>query len=306
MSLRLLTEDDRSWMLPLLERRQYPSTLGVPAELRQQVIVQDYRSHWSTLVTSPAFSAWVGPNQSFWLLQHAQIDSLTGDNQAVLIDHQGQPDDHRLLLEHLRTVCRERQDQAIVVRVYPQSEVPWASLGFRPELARVALHPQRQDEPEGFSLRRAGPLDKMFLTYLNGLATAAYVPAGREGRAAQIAQRNLQTYLGLDLGADSSMVGLILSFEGKDVGYVLLELGKQAEITRQKAAYFYDIVVDPGFHQKGAARALMDHCQNWLVENDWPLLLGDISSTNKIAYHGATRIVGCQLEYERWGLLVQE
>jgi ribosomal protein S18 acetylase RimI-like enzyme len=220
------------------------------------------------------------------------------------MDYVGGLEQHRLMLEHARQHVSE---SAIVVRIYPElPDAGFGQLGFVPELSRVALHPQRQPESELFGLRRAGPADKMFLTYLNGQATAAYVPGGREGSQKRIAQRNLETYLALDLGSDSNMVGLILTSGGQDVGYVLLELGQQAEITGQRAAYFYDIVVEPNFHQQGAARALMNACQNWLVDHNWPVLIGDISKNNPVAYHGATKIVGCQLEFERWGLLLRQ
>ena len=292
---------DKEWIIELARARDYPATLGVSSERRREAILADYERDWAALVTLPSLSILVIPGRAFWLLAHGHTDSLTGDSQSVLIDHAGASQCYAALLHDAREKCRER---ALVVRVYPEiGPGPLAELGFQPELARVAGYPRPQPEPVGFSLRRATPDDRFYLTHLNGLATQAYIPAGREGKA--VAFRNVKAYLDLDLSPTSNTLGMILVHEGKDVGYFLLDLDMRNEIGGQKAAYFYDIVVDPGFHKKGGARALMDHCQNWLIAHDFPMLIGAITVSNKLAYYGATQIVGCQLEYERWGLALR-
>lgn len=302
-TVRLATDADKEWLLPLAESRPFPATLGVTAEMRRESMLNDYRNHWAALVNSPRLRLWVEPDKAFWLILHGEHDTLTGESQAVIVDHAGDPHSYSALLRCAGEEAENRKEEALVVRVFPElGPGVFPDLGFGAELARVAVLAQRQPDPDGFEVRRAVPDDKFFLTYLNALATQAYVPAGREGRRERVAFRNVQAYLRLDLQPESKMVGLILVHEGKDVGYVLLELGLTAEITNQPAAYFYDIVVDPTFHQRGAARALMNYCQNWLLDNGWPMLVGDISVNNQVAMYGATKIVGCQLEYERWGL----
>lgn len=301
--MRLATQNDKQWVLDLASSRVYPSSLVVSAEARRDSILRDYEQHWGALISAPNLRMWVVEQHAFWLMLHGELDTLTGEAQAVVVDHAGSTQAYPALLQAASGEARARKEEALVVRVFPEiGPGVFADLGFGAELARVAVFVQPQPAVEGFVLRRAAPDDKFFLTYLNALATQAYVPAGREGRAARVAFRNVQAYLNLNLAADATMVGLILEHEGKDVGYVLLELGMKAEITGEPAAYFYDIVVDPTFHQRGAARALMNGCQNWLLDNGWPRLIGDISVNNQVAFYGATKIVGCQLEYERWGL----
>ena len=291
---------DKEWITELARARDYPATLGVSSERRREAILGDYERDWAALVAAPQLSIPVVPGRAFWILLHDQSDSLTGDSQAVIIDHAGPAELYPGLLEDARRRCREK---ALVVRVYPQiGPGSFANLGFQAELSRVAGYPKPQLEPEGFSLRRANPDDRFYLTHLNGLVTQAYIPTGREGKASTVAFRNVKAYLELDLSEDSETVGMILTHEGKDVGYFLLNLNMRAEISGEKAAYFYDIAVDPGFQKKGGARALMNHCQNWLIAHDFPMLIGDITISNKLAHHGAIGIVGCQIEYERWGL----
>lgn len=297
-----LSLDDRALLLELASRRAFPDTLQVTAEQRKLVTLRELELDLEPILASPVVRGWRVGEEAFWVVMFDQEETLTGDLQAVVVGHAGDPSAFPALLEATRAEARSRDNLAVVTSVYPQlGPEPFDALGFTPELVRVATVPQVRPHPSGFSLRRATPADLMFLGYLNCASLDAYVPAGREARAAQVAFRNMQSYMGLDLRPESSRVGLILHQGNDDLGYVLLDLTMRAELTGSPAAYFYDIAVNPDHYRKGAAKALMDECQNWLVDNGWKLLIGDISVNNKLALHGAIDIVGCRVESTRWG-----
>lgn len=260
-----------------------------------------FRQNWSKLCSHPQVSCWVDPDlENYLVARHGEQESLTGERQTVIWDWAQDPSG---LLCLLQESARQRGDGYVVVQQLQQGPNPWPELGFLPELRRV-ISPTRSGRRETgeFEVRPAESKDLFFIANLHTQGSQFYIPAQRKVDSGAVMARNMNLYLGLDLGPGRKMVGYVICDQGKPFGYILYQLGFRMDISGVPAAYLYDLNLRPDQRGKSAAGQLGRHSLAELAERGVEFVMGDISADNQLGYQAATRAGHFVHESTRWGL----
>ena len=301
MSIREARHGDLELFCKLIETRTYPDNpvAGISGLQRQQSLLAKLRGDWERGLADPKMTFYIRDEPAAFLVTlSGDRDSLTGQPQTVLWEWAGEV---APLVEAAAAAARQRREEYLVVRVHPGEANPFEALEFLPELTRVLKRVEVLPEESQFKVRLATPQDLFFITSLNSQGMQFYLPANRGLNSEEIAKKNVNQYMGLDLSPESATIGLVIMEGRRPFGYILLKLGLQMELTGESAAYLYDLNLKPQYWGKGAGRIIGNFTQNELHRRGCQFLVGDISCGNPRALQVAIQAIGFKAEWERWG-----
>jgi ribosomal protein S18 acetylase RimI-like enzyme len=313
VSVRSAVLEDLNTILDLCRERPYPDLpiRGQTSEQRRQAILGSIEQNWRLLGREPRLNLLVNDNSDgFLVLFNGLNESISGDPQSVIQDLHGRtPEDlTRLLDEAERRTVASGGDYAVIELVPGETVLEQAltERGYEVEMLRIlrSVHEVPTRTPR-FHVRSARRTDQLFMMWLSEFTAFNTVVPGRSADPEEVALRFFASYTSQSFYDDPRMKAFIAEDlsdpeNPTQIGYIILKLGFQDLVDQQRLAYIYDISVHPDYWGKRVFHDLMDQADRFMVKNRVTLLQGDISMNNQRALRAAVKMLGFQVEWQRW------
>jgi ribosomal protein S18 acetylase RimI-like enzyme len=162
-----------------------------------------------------------------------------------------------------------------------------------------------------YSVRPARANDQVFMVWLGGQTALNTVVPGRSADGETVAMRFFSSYVTQSFVDDPRMRAFVAEDHSDpevplQIGYIILKLGYEDIVDKQRLAYIYDIAVRPEYWGKRVVHDLMDRVERFMARNQITLLQGDISTGNQRALRTAMKALGFEIEWQRWARRVRE
>lgn len=306
--IRLARAKDREAFLQLVARRRFPALPAreLSSEQRRSSALMHYRQYFEQALEAEDLRVVVeeqeGQLLGYIVLLTGLRESITQEPQTLLFDYFGPPETLDRLLVHAERYMRP--EDYIVVEIPPGDgdEEIFKARGYHLEMHRIIRRTRQWDLGGPYSVRRARSKDHLFLLSLNAICFRFTIPDGRRQSPGEIALNFLQAYVDLDLDNDPNLIPWLVEREGEPVGYLMLKLGYQTEVSGEEAAYIYDLAVHPEHWGRRATQKLMRYAESDLDRRGIAYMIGDISAANPRALKTSVKSLGFQVEWNRWSL----
>ncbi|HEY4001092.1 MAG TPA: GNAT family N-acetyltransferase [Candidatus Xenobia bacterium] len=282
-----------------------PLPLGpreVPSEARSAWRIGRYR----TLGIQPRQTFLLAPD-GFIGLVTGQIDAITQEPQARIFDRAGACE--ALLPEAIEAARQSRADWLITL--VEVDDTAWEEslqrAGFAVESYRIAKRFRTPHETEQalqvrgvYRVRPAEANDLLPVALLSTVSSQQAIPAGRSVNELEVKGRFMDAHLATVL--DETLCFLVAETVSDDelVGYMKIRLCQDETTSDEIVGYIEDFSVAQA-HWGMASHSLFFGIEQALHAKGVEVLVGDISAANGRSLAGATRKVGLQVEFQRWG-----
>jgi len=313
MSVRSAVLEDLNTILDLCRERPYPDLpiRGQTSDQRRQAILGSIEQNWQFLGREPRLNLLVNDNSDgFLVLFNGLNESISGDPQSVIQDLHGRtPEDFTALLDEAeRRTVESGGDFAVCELAVGETalEEQLTRRGYAVEMLRIlrAVHEVPKRTPR-YSVRAARRTDQLFMMWLSEFTAFNTVVPGRSADPDEVAVRFFASYANQSFYDDPRMAAFVAEDlsdpeNPRQIGYIILKLGFQDLVDKQRLAYIYDISVHPDYWGKRVFHDLMDQADRFMVKNRVTLLQGDISMNNQRALRTAIKALGFKIEWQRW------
>ncbi|MBI3928666.1 MAG: GNAT family N-acetyltransferase [Armatimonadetes bacterium] len=237
----------------------------------------------------------------FLVLKKQLTRTITGDRESVIHDFFAQQiSEHTSLVECAAEAARGYESQYLTTELSPGDRPDrelLESLGFRLESHRISVVTADCRAPEGspYSVRPVAAGDDFLIAVLNATMLSHTLCAGREYNLSELTFRSMGAMVAQANRHNPDSAALVLTLGQELVGHLLLELS-------DRIGYIYDLALAREHWGGTAVRHLMRAGSRLLFQRGIPLMVGDVSASNRRALTVARRALGFAVDCQRYGL----
>ncbi|MFP4498326.1 MAG: GNAT family N-acetyltransferase [Vulcanimicrobiota bacterium] len=241
-------------------------------------------------------------------------ESITGEKQLLIYDfHILDVPEKEEIFNHFIDFA---ENQAIKYNLsYMITEIPFEAeelenmfhkKDFSVEMNRIVKlcshHEFTGKRQENIKVRPGEESDRFFMMLLNAQNSGFLIPADRKASSEEIQQKYFEHYSQMPIDEEPFLHIFIAEdlINLQPAGYIIIKTSAIDQVSRQSMAYIYDLNVHKDYWGKYVTQRLVKEAENWLVEDNIHLLIGDISDSNPRPLKTALKTLNFTLYSRRW------